>query len=269
MFKFQKFLIVLIIPFIAACSDYQKLLKTANLDKKYEGAVKYYNEKDYMRALPLLEELVAAYKATKRAEKVYYYYAYTNYGLGDYTMASYHFDNFTKSYPASEFAEECQFMSAYCYYLDSPGPSLDQTNTYKAINELQLFADKYPKSSRVAQCNELIDQLRAKLEEKYFQTARLYYNMENYRAAIVSFKNVIKDFPDTKHMEECLFLTIKANYLYAKNSIDEKKQERYQAAVDAYGSFAEKFPQSKNLKEAENMRTDALKKIEKIKSPNS
>ncbi len=272
MFKIQRLYIVLIIipcVFLSACSKYQKLLKTPDLEKKYEGAIKYYNEKDYVRALPLLEDLVTAYKATKRAEKVYYYFAYTYYGVEDYTMASYHFDSFTKSYPNSEYTEECQFMSAYCYYLDSPGFSLDQTNTYKAINELQLFIDKYPKSSRIAHCNELIDHLRAKLEEKSFSTAKLYYNMENYKAAVVSFKNVIKDFPETKHKEECLFLTIKAHYIFAKNSFEEKQLERYKAAVESYLVFIGQFPKSKNLKEAEAIYTDSLKKIGKLKSPNS
>jgi outer membrane protein assembly factor BamD len=268
MLKFIKPFLFLFVTslLMAGCSDYQKLLKTTDLDKKYDGAIKYYNEKDYVRALPLLEELVTAYKATKKAEKVSYYFAYTNYGLEDYTMASYHFDNFTKNFPNSDYTEECYFMSAYCHYLDSPGPSLDQTNTYKAISELQLFIDKYPTSPRIAKCNELIDHLRAKLEDKTYATAKLYYNMEYYKAAVTCFKIVMKDFPDTRYKEDCLFLTEKAFYLFAKNSIETKKAERYKAAMEAYQPFIEKFPKSKYLKEAAAMYTEAAKQIEKLKS---
>jgi outer membrane protein assembly factor BamD len=271
MFKYVKIFLLFFAAtvLLAGCSDYQKLLKTTDLDKKYEGAIKYYNEKDYVRALPLLEELVTAYRATKKAEKVSYYFAYTNYGLEDYAMASYNFDNFTKNYPNSEYTEECYFMSAYCNYLDSPGPSLDQTNTYKAISEMQLFIDKYPTSTRVAKCNEIIDILRGKLEDKTYATAKLYFNMEYYKAAVTCFKIVIKDFPDTKYMEDCLFLTIKAHYFYAKNSIEIKKTERYKAAMEAYHPFLEKFPKSKYLKEATAMYEEAGKQIEKLKLQNS
>ena len=267
MLKFRKlcFLVFAATILLAGCSEYQKLLKTTDLDKKYEGAVKYYNQKDYVRALPLLEELVTAYRATKKAEKVSYYFAYTNYGLEDYTMASYHFDNFTKNFPNSEYTEECYFMSAYCHYLDSPGASLDQTNTYKAISEMQLFIDKYPTSTRVAMCNELIDLLRVKLEDKTFAAARLYYNMEYYKAAVTCFKIVMKDFPDTRYKEECLFLTEKSFYLFAKNSIETKQAERFKAAMDAYQPFIATFPKSKYVKEAEGMYADAARQIEKLK----
>ena len=55
-------------------------------------------------------------------------------------MAAYQFNNFVSSYPNSKYAEEMQFMYAFCYYKDSPTPSLDQTNTLDAIEKFQLFS---------------------------------------------------------------------------------------------------------------------------------
>ena len=73
-------------------------------------AKKYYNKKDYFKALPLFEELLNIYKGTKSVEKVYYYYAYCYYGQGEYLMAAYHFKNLANTYPNGKFTEESHYM---------------------------------------------------------------------------------------------------------------------------------------------------------------
>jgi outer membrane protein assembly factor BamD len=266
----QKFYILFIILGLSCSSfilegcksKYQKVLKGTDINKKYELAKYYYNKKDYFRALELLEELVNVYRGTEDAETIYYYYAYCHYGLKDLLTARYHFKNFAETYPRSKYAEECRYMAAYCYYLDSPEYSLDQENTYKAIESLQLFINLYPKSARVQECNELIDKLRAKLEMKAYQNAKLYYKIGEYKSAIYAFRNAINDFPDTHYKEEMDFLTIKSSYLYSKNSIESKKAERFLETIDYYQNFVDLYPNSQYLKEAQGIFDESLKEME-------
>ncbi|MBL4755593.1 MAG: outer membrane protein assembly factor BamD [Flavobacteriales bacterium] len=220
-----------------SCSQYQKVLKSDDLEYKYEQATKYYEDGEYFKARSLYEELIGLYRGLGKAEEIYYYYAYCHYYLEDYVMAAFYLKNFIRTYPNSKHAEESMFTSAYCYYLNSPGPSLEQTSTHTAIDELQLFANRYPKSPRLAECNDLIDVLRDKLETKAFRNAVLYFHLGEYTASIVSFGNVIKDFPDTHYKEEALFYILKSNYLMAVNSIESKKKERFQATIVAYNVF--------------------------------
>ena len=133
---------------------------------------------------------------------VYYYYAFSHYCMGDYLMASYHFRTFVRTFPTSKHAEECGFMGAYCYFLESPRYSLDQTDTKNAIRELQGFILRFPGSTRLDSCNKLIDKLRDKLEKKNFEIAQQLFHMEDYRGAIVSFNNLLKEFPDTRYREK-------------------------------------------------------------------
>ena len=56
---------------LASCSSYDKLLKSSDNELKYEMAVKYYEQKDYFRALQLFDELVPVYRGTAKAEKIY------------------------------------------------------------------------------------------------------------------------------------------------------------------------------------------------------
>ena len=253
---------------MAACGKFHRLQKSTDTEKKYTAAVEYYEKGDYYRALALFEELISIYKGTKKAEKIYYYYAYCYYNQEDHVMAGYHFENFAKTFPNSDKAEECQFMNAYCYYKDSPGPTLDQENTHKAIRELQLFVNKYPKSARVTQCNDLLDMLRDKLLRKDYANAKLYFHMTDYKSAMVALRNVLKEYPECKYKEECLFLITKSNYLLATNSIDEKKEKRFKDTILAYYKFIDAFPNSKFLKEAELMFDTSHKMAEKYKQLN-
>ena len=252
-----------------SCSKYDKLVRSTDLDKKYEMAIKYYDKGNYTKALTLFEELVSVYRGTAKAESILFYYSYTNYNLGDYILAGYHFKNFTKTYPSSVHAEECSYMTAYCYYLNSSPYTLDQGDTKEAIKEFQSFINRHPKSLRVSSSNEMIDKLRGKLEMKAYEIAKQYYKISDYKAAIHSFKSMFNDYPDTKYREELSFLIIKSGYLLAINSIETKKEERLKAAIDAYQSFVDVFPKSSYLGEAESIYESALKMKEKLKIKNS
>lgn len=246
---------------LASCSSYDKLLKSSDNQKKYDMALKYYEKKDYFRSLQLFDELVPVYRGTDKAEKIYYLYAYSYFGQENYLAATYHFKNFVATFPRSEHVEEAHYMSAYCYYMDSPEYNLDATNTIKAISELQSFINAYPKSTRVADCNKLIDELRAKLEMKAFENARLYYKTEEYKAAITSFNNVLKDYPDTKYREEAMALAFKASYHLAIKSVENKKDERLKAASAMYKDFVAKYPESKYMSELNSMYSVIEKEI--------
>lgn len=263
--KTALFLFALVLIGLASCNKYNRLLKSSDFELKYTKAVEYYGKKNYVKALPLFEELMTVYRGTGKAEQVSYYYAYCNFGLEDYLLASYHLKNFVKTFPMSEFAEEAMFTSAYCYYLDSPVYSLDQENTIKAINEFQLFVNLYPNSARVKDCNDYIDLLRRKLERKAYENATLYYNIEDYKASIQAFKNLLKDFPDNPYREEANFMILKSYYLLAKNSISEKKEERYKTTIENYYKFIDNYKDSKYLREAETIFEMAQKQLSKEK----
>jgi outer membrane protein assembly factor BamD len=258
-FKIYLLLAVLV---LAGCGKHQKLMKSTDNEAKYAAAVDYFEKNDYYRALQLFQQLINFYQGTEKAEKMQFYYAYCYYHQKDYVLASYYFKRFVNNYPRSSFAEEAMFMNAYCYFLDSPNSSLDQTNTYTAIKELQLFVNLYPNSDRVEEASKLIDQLRAKLQRKDMDIANLYLKMKLYEAAIYSYKNILKDYPDSEYKEEILFSILKSYYNYASYSISVKQAERYQSALDSYNELVFQFPDTKYIREAKNINRDVLDEVQ-------
>ncbi len=254
-------LLVIIIAFAGCKSKFEKLRASNDTAKKYREAVRLYEKKDYNKALSLFDDLVTKYRGTAEAEDLSYYFAYTHYKLRDYTTARYHFKTFADTYASSAKAEECRFMAAYCFYLESPTYSLDQENTIKAIEALQLFINLYPKSERVAEASKLISNLRDKLETKSYANAKLFLDIGDYKSAVIAFRNSAREFPDTKYAEEMEFLTIKAQALYAKASFEIKQEERYNEAIQLYNEFVQNYPSSKYLKEAEEIKKSSEKAI--------
>ncbi len=123
-------------------------MKSDDFGLKYEKAMEYYDGEDYYRALNLFDQVIPFYRGTDKAEEIAYRYAYAYYHQGDFILASYYFDRFIKTFQTSDKTEECAYMKAYCKYLDSPEYNLDQTNTYAAIADLQLFINAYPESDK-------------------------------------------------------------------------------------------------------------------------
>ena len=263
---FSSILLCLIAVFLLSCSEYNKILKGSDYDLKFEKAKEYYEKNQCYRSLPLLDELMSYFRMTNKGEEVYYYYAKTQYCMGDYYLAGYYYKRFVKNFPQSYRAEECAFNAAICMMRNSPDYYLDQSDSYKAIDEFQLFMSKYPNSVWVDSCNTLVKDLRSRLEKKSFEKAKLYYRMEKYRSAVIAFKSALSEFPDTQYKEDIMFLSLKSNYLYAENSIDVKKVERFEETIKSYHNFVDSFKNSNYYREAENYYLSSLKELEKLKS---
>jgi outer membrane protein assembly factor BamD len=249
---------------LSSCNEYQRVLKSTDLDYKLEKAVEYYEDGKYSRALPILDELLTLYRGTQKAEDVYYYYAMTEFNMGNYLVAAYHFKNFYQTFPNNAFADEAAFMVGFCYTKESPTYSLEQSNTFKAINELQLYINTHPNSAHIEECNMLIDEMRAKLERKSFEIAKQYWRTEHYKAAVTSLNTSLNDFPDTPYREEAMFLKLDSAYKLAKNSIVSLQAQRFKQARTAYYDLIAAYPESQHRKQADKIFEDIQQTLDDL-----
>ncbi len=250
--------IAFFIILLSGCSEFQKVLKSQDYELWYTTSMELYEQKEYTRASTLLGELSNIYRGTDKAESIMYVYANCLFNMRNYMMAAHYYSEFVKTFPSSQLVEECQFQSAYCYYMFSPNIRLDQTDTRNAINEFQLFINMFPSSSKVEEATVLMDELRDKLVEKAFLNAKLYFDLgtymgNNYQAAVITAQNTLKEFPNTTHREELSFLILESKFIQAVNSVSEKKEQRVRDTIDEYYSFANEFADSKYMKKADRI----------------
>lgn len=237
------FLIILIL--LSSCGEYEKLLKSTDYDLKKAKAKEYYENGQYVKATELLGQVLPRFRATEEAEDLNWMNANSFYRMKDYFSASTYFKGYMDQYAYGKYAEDAAFMAAMCDFNLSPRAELDQASTRAAIEGFNYFMNKYPSSSRTDECKKLIRELQERLVEKSYLSARLYYDMKQYKAAVVALNNSLKEYADTKYREEMMFLKLNSLYLYAENSMPDKQKVRYQDTLDDYYSFMEEFPESK------------------------
>ena len=238
---------------LSSCNNFNRMVKSTDNEMKYEVAMDYYDRKDYNKALQLFDLLQASFRNTPKGEAITYRTAQCYYNQADYEIAAYYYNRFIQAYPFSKDAEKAAYMNAYCSYKLSPESGLDQTKTKNAIKLLKGFVEHYPKSDSIARVNHFIENLNEKLEEKDYNICRLFYRMENYSAAITSFENMLKNYPNTKHREEILFDMAMTYYDFADNSIPEKQRERFESCIEQCNTLSYLYPESKYLRDANNI----------------
>ncbi|WP_072530692.1 outer membrane protein assembly factor BamD [Bacteroides ilei] len=267
-------MVLLSAGFLSSCGEYNKVLKSTDYEYKYEAAKSYFAKGQNSRAATILEELIPIMKGTSNAEESLYMLAMTYYNQGDYITASHYFNTYYTTYPRGTYTELARFFSGKSLYMDTPEPRLDQSSTYKAIQELQMFIEYFPQSPRKSVAQDMIFELQDKLVEKEYLSAKLYYDLgsytgnssysstgNNYLACVVTAQNVLREYPYTKLREDLSMLVLRAKYDMARQSVEEKKEERMRDTIDEYYAFKNEFPDSKYNKEVEEIFKDANKYV--------
>ena len=247
---------VILFPFLffAGCvSQYEALLSGPDADLKYVKAMEYFEAKKYNRSKELFDKIIYIYRGTPRDDSIQYYLGLSHYYFGDFIEAEATFDQFTQMFPRSPFTEKARFLRIDCLYDMTYRWALDQLPTQKAISVINEFLYDYPKSTYVERCKEMMDELQERLERKSFEGAKLYYKIEDYKAASYALKNVLRDNPDNRYREDIMYYIVAANYKFAVNSVVYRQRERFLTVIDEYYNFISEFPESKYGTELNSM----------------
>ena len=117
------------------------------------------------------------------------------------------------------------------------------------MNAMADYLLEHPVGANSDICRHWLEELGERLDRKAFESARLYYKMEDYRASRVAFKNILKDDADNVYREEILYYSAMSSYKYADLSVPSKQKERFLIFMDDYLNFVGEYPQSEHRKE--------------------
>ena len=237
------------VSLLSCKSEYEALLNGNDVDAKYTAAFDYFNHGKYNKAAQLFESLAVLTSGTDRDDTVQYYWGLSNYRYRDYYTAETNFTKFITNFPRSPFAEEAAFLRIDCLYRSTLRYELDQVPTYNAISVISQYMAENPGNSHAAICKRMLKELNDRLDRKAYENARLYYKMEDYKAARVAFRNILKEDAENIYREDILYYIAKASYKYAFMSVESKQKERYLTFVDDYYNFIGELPDSPYRKE--------------------
>lgn len=254
---------VVIAMAIASCSVVNNAIKSGDPEFAYQQAVELYNNSKWDKASSLFEACRHIYMGTPREDTLSFYNARCKFKSHNWDEASSLLDEYRRKFGRSPFIEDAEGMYALCFYYMSPAPERDQSVTTQAIIAITEFMSRYPESEDIDEFNKMLTELSNRLMEKSYLNAYTYYKIGRYKAAIVAFKNAMKQHPNSPRYEDMMYYTTVSAYRLAENSVEAKQLDRYIAMLDHYYSYLAEYPESKRLRELERMAKDARNFIDK------
>lgn len=267
-FAMKRFLIWITIvagatTMLFSCSGLGQIAKSGDPELMYKTAMRLYSAEKWSRAANLFDACLGYYIGSEREDSIAFFSARSKFKHRDYHDASTGFDEFRRRFGRSVFIEDAEGMYALCQYYLAPGPTRDQTLTAQAIVAASEFIERYPQSTRVDAFRDIIEELTLRLHEKTYLNAYTYFKTQKYKSAIVAFRNALKEYGNSAHREDIMYLLVVSKYRLAHNSVIEKQADRYLSMLDSYYSFIEEYPESKHVKEIERYVKEAKNYIDK------
>lgn len=213
----------LVIPALLAGCGSSEAVKELTADDRFKHAKALYDDRDYLEAINEFTVITLQNQGSSVAPEAQYYLAECRFDRGEYLLAAFEYQVLRRNYPASPRAGDAQYKLGLCYYNLSPRSYLDQEYTRKAIDEFQSFVEYYPQNQNVPDADAKIKELTIRLAKKQYDTARLYSVMEYYKAALMSYDEVIEKYHDTEYAP--LAYEGKIDLLMSRHHYREAKEE--------------------------------------------
>lgn len=179
--------------------------------KKEKSAGQLYREGDallgegeWKKAAEKFEEVDKNYPYSPEARRAIVMSAYANWKQGDHPKAVSAARRYLTLHPGTDEAPLAQHIIASSYFERINSPDRDQSDTEKALDELEILVRRYPDSRYAPQARNRIKIARDLLAAKEMQVGRYYLEEGNYIAAINRFRTVVEKYQRTKHVKEAL-----------------------------------------------------------------
>ena len=127
-------------------------------------------------------------------------------GTANYILAVGAYREFLTLYPSHPKSDYAQFHVAEAFYKQRNGPDRDQTPTQHSLEEYQKVVDVFPSSPLAETARARITECRQSLARAEFMAGYFYQRTRKaYRAAIIRYEAVLKDYPEYGRTDEVVF----------------------------------------------------------------
>lgn len=245
----MKYIFVLV-PFIVVSAIFSSCSSTKEVenipaDVRYQQAKALFDDENYLEAIEEFKIVIVQFQGSEFADDAQFYLAEARFRRGEYILAAAEYDNLVRTMPTSVFATLSRYKKGLSHYLLSPKPQLDQKYSRYAIDDFQTYIEYSPKDSLVADAEKKITELNEKLAKKLFDSGKLYYRMDYYRASIAYFDKVISEYNDSPFADDAM--------LWKARSQNERKD--FAGATLTLNDLIKKFPGTDLTVDIEDLRS--------------
>lgn len=180
--------------------------RAAMCKARYEKADAAFKEGKFGRVKEPLEEILTLCAGTGYMEQAQFLLAEAHFALEEWIEARGEYGSFILNFPGSPFIETAEFRKAISSFNMEYHTARDEANSTIAMKDFERYISNYPESPLLDSVNHYRALLMERFAEREYQTARLYYRMEEPQAAVIYLKEFLEMFPLSKRREEAFFL---------------------------------------------------------------
>jgi len=219
MYKLKIVLIIFSLIFSYSCSketENIKIIKETNqkieMISAYEKGMDLFETDDYFAASKKFLEAEILFPQSQWAPKSVLMASYSYYMQGYYSLAIENIKRYFKTYPNDKNKDYAHYLLAICYYETIEGEKKDLAPLVLSKKEFNFIIKNFPNSDYAYDAKFKIDLINDILAAKEVYIGRHYIKKKKWIPALNRFKNVLKEYETTIHVEEAIHRLVEIYY---------------------------------------------------------
>ena len=219
MHKFKIILILFSLIFLYSCSKKTENIKVIKeTDQKMEMISAYKNGMDlfeigdYFASSKKFLEAEILFPQSEWAPKSVLMASYSYYMQSYYTLAIENIKRYFKTYPNDKNKAYAHYLLAICYYETIEGEKKDLAPLLLSKKEFNFVIKNFPNTDYAYDAKFKIDLINDILAAKEVYIGRHYIKKKKWIPALNRFKNVLKEYETTIHVEEAIHRLVEIYY---------------------------------------------------------
>ena len=219
MYKLKIVFIIFSLIFSYSCSketENIKLIKETDqkieMISAYEDGISLFEIGDYFAASKKFLEAEILFPQSQWAPKSVLMASYSYYMQSYYSLAIENIKRYFKTYPNDKNKAYAHYLLAICYYETIEGEKKDLAPLILSKKEFNFVIKNFPNTDYAYDAKFKIDLINDILAAKEVYIGRHYIKKEKWIAALNRFKNVLKEYETTNHVEEAIHRLVEIYY---------------------------------------------------------
>ena len=220
MSKLKIGLIFIFVLLLNSCSknvEEVKLIKETSQNEEmisaYQKGMSLMERGDYFAASKKFLEVEILLPQSQWAPKSVLMASYSYYLQNYYSLAIENLKRYFKTYPQDKNMAYAHYLLAMCYYETIEGEKKDLAPLIASKKELIFIIENYPETDYAYDARYKIDLINDILAAKEVYIGRHYVKKEKWIPALNRFKNVLKNYETTDHVEEAIHRLVEIYYI--------------------------------------------------------
>ncbi len=219
MHKFKIILIIFSLIFLYSCSKKTENVKVIKeTDQKiemisaYENGMDLFEIGDYFASSKKFLEAEILFPQSEWAPKSVLMASYSYYMQSYYSLAIENIKRYFKTYPNDKNKAYAHYLLAICYYETIEGEKKDLAPLLLSKKEFNFVIKNFPNTDYAYDAKFKIDLINDILAAKEVYIGRHYIKRKKWIPALNRFKNVLKEYETTIHVEEAIHRLVEIYY---------------------------------------------------------